>query len=231
MQRRPKLVVFDLDETLGHFSQLGLLMQAVKATAHRTMSIAEAIDIFPEVLRPGIPKMLVDLRDRKKNGELIEVIIYTNNCGHPSWANSIAEALNAKLGYRLFVQVIPGYVGRGSCRTTMDKTVHDLHRCIPLPPLVDVCFVDDAHHPGMINDSVYYIRLPPYYCPLTLDAMLDRCCTYYRVGPRARMFKRQMMKELNSYGGEWLTQTDRGSTAYLNDIIFHNRLQIFLNRK
>ena len=52
------IVVFDLDETLGHFAQLGLIWDCMRSHYHargKTLPrFAEVMDAFPEYQRPDV---------------------------------------------------------------------------------------------------------------------------------------------------------------------------------
>ena len=52
------VVVFDLDETLGHFSQLSLIWKLMTGSSlipdSRKHQFYELLDLFPEYSRPGI---------------------------------------------------------------------------------------------------------------------------------------------------------------------------------
>ena len=54
---RKNVVIFDLDETIGYFSQLSVFMSYIEAYLNREFTEKEfkiLLDIFPEVFRPDI---------------------------------------------------------------------------------------------------------------------------------------------------------------------------------
>ena len=224
-----KLVVFDLDETLGQFSQLSCFMTAVRASSRIQIDIDRCVWLYPEVLRPGIIRCLTDIVDRMKLGEKIKVVLYTNNNGPPSWAVNIVKCLNAIVKFPVFSQVIPGHVGRGSCRTSMNKTISDLHRCVQFPPGTKVCFVDDSDHPGMVHPAVYYIHVHPYYAPLKIDTMVNRLHSASRTRVPLQTFHLNISQSLNSQQIPWTYQDQRSDTERLNELLLYNHLQIFLD--
>ena len=70
-----KIVVFDLDETLGYFSQLGIFWDIIqkyqKNNKKHTVSQVDfnkILDLFPEFVRPNIYNILLFLKTKKKNG-------------------------------------------------------------------------------------------------------------------------------------------------------------------
>jgi len=63
------IIVFDLDETLGHFVQLGIFCDILEKYNKRkltTNEFNELMDIFPEFIRPNILKILLYLKKKKK---------------------------------------------------------------------------------------------------------------------------------------------------------------------
>ena len=56
-----KIVVFDLDETLGHFGQLSMLWFNIQDETNVKLTEPDfyrLMDLYPEVLRPNIIKIL-----------------------------------------------------------------------------------------------------------------------------------------------------------------------------
>lgn len=224
-----RLIVFDLDETLGHFSQLSAFIGAIRSATRKTLPLIAYCHLYPEVFRPGIFKCLADLVQRIKLGENLKVILYTNNCGPPAWAREIVQCANSILQFPLFTHVIPGHIGPGSRRTTLEKTLPDLVRCVDLPPMTKICFVDDAHHPGMVHDKVYYIRVRPYISPLRLDTMIERCYQQLRPRMEFRVFHNSIVKSLTTYNVPWAFQSATPDDDRMNELLLYNHLQIFLD--
>jgi len=69
-----KVVVFDLDETLGSFGDLFLLWTGIKHIHPEFDSFSELLDIYPEFLRTGIFAILQFLSKKKKNRGMRENI-------------------------------------------------------------------------------------------------------------------------------------------------------------
>ena len=165
-----KIVVFDLDQTLGDFGQLSVLwygLQQYLKPRLREPHFYTLLDIFPEFLRPNILNVLTYLKEKKDSGECYKVLIYTNNNGEKSWPLMIKRYLEYKIDDRLFDRTIAAYKARGKqiepLRTTYDKTVADLQRCARLPQNVDICFVDDLEHHKMKQNNIFYIQIPAYH--------------------------------------------------------------------
>lgn len=172
-----KIIVFDLDETLGCFMEIGMFWDALGKIIKNPKidipknneSFFELIDIFPEFLRPNILQILEYLLNKKKTNDCDKIMIYTNNQGPKSWAKMISEYFEYKLNSHIFDQIIGAFKVRGKrielYRTSHDKSVDDLVRCTKIPENTEICFLDDQYHPQMEQSNVYYINLKPYtYC-------------------------------------------------------------------
>jgi len=176
-----KIVVFDLDETLGHFGQLSMLWFSLQDESNVKLTEPDfyrLMDLYPEVLRPNILRILKYLDEKKENGECSRVLIYTNNNGEKKWPLMIKRYLEYKVGDRLFDRTIAAYKARGHqiepLRTTYDKTYNDLMRCGRLPQNCEICFVDDLVHPKMQRGNVFYINIPKYEYEYRPNEMLKR---------------------------------------------------------
>ena len=164
-----KIVVFDLDETLGYFTDLGSIYDGIVNYTGKHMSQSTfntLLDLFPNYKRPGIMAILQYLRRQRKSKKCSKVMIYTNNQGPKSWAKHIKLYFEHALDYPIFDKIIAAFKVGGErievCRTSHSKTVDDFMNCTKLPKNTQICFLDDQYHPDMISDDVYYIRLNPY---------------------------------------------------------------------
>tara|TARA_B100001094_G_C18182248_1_gene801637 strand:- start:2322 stop:3188 length:867 start_codon:yes stop_codon:yes gene_type:complete len=181
-----KVVVFDLDETLGYFTELGVFYDGLQDYYDKNLPynyVEKLLDLYPEFLRRGIINILKYIKTRKQSGNCRGVYIYTNNQGPKIWANSIKNYLNKKIdsNYKLFDKVIGAYkVGKDiiePCRTTHNKTVNDFLNCAGLPNNTEIFFLDDQYHKDMRvrNDKViYYLHLEPYIYQISSTDMINR---------------------------------------------------------
>ena len=110
-RRKPRIAVFDLDETLGSFTQLGFLRDIIESYENRNLSQQEfnkLVDENPEFVRPGIIDILDFVVGKRNKGQCDAIMIYTNNNGPRSWSESMHHILTTKLvnAYltKLFVQ-------------------------------------------------------------------------------------------------------------------------------
>ncbi|GAF93743.1 unnamed protein product, partial [marine sediment metagenome] len=182
MDNKNYIVVFDMDETLGHFEELSIFWSAIKSYSisknHKTLKIEELyrlIDLFPKFLRPNILKILEYLKNKKQKGICDKVMIYTNNQSK-SWPELIRSYFDYKMNYPLFDQTIRAFKLHGKlievCRTSHDKSVRDLINCTKLPPNTQICFIDDLYHPEMEHPNVVYLHIKAYTYNIPYDKMI-----------------------------------------------------------
>jgi hypothetical protein len=176
-----KIVVFDLDETLGCFTELGIFWGALEQYHGNTLSkeqFFDVLDIFEEFLRPNILKILEFVKEQKINNVCDQVMIYTNNQGPKSWVKMLSDYFNMKISYELFDKIIAAFKIRDKviemCRTSHAKSMDDLIRCTKIPNNTEICFIDDQFHPLMEQDNVYYINVKPYVFSLPYETMAER---------------------------------------------------------
>jgi len=189
-RKPPNIVVFDLDETLGHFGQLGLIWDAIRETykvsKKEPPSFNQVMSLYYEYQRPGIAKMLRYIAGKKEQRSCGSVMIYTNNQGPKEWARSICQYFEGELGQPLFDRVIDAFKVRGTriepMRTSHDKSIGDLLSCTKLPSDTQICFIDDAHHPHMECENVYYIHIKPYVYSMRFDAAAKRLLASNLIG-------------------------------------------------
>ena len=181
-----KIVVFDLDETLGYFMELGMFWDALNAyIKYKKINklinqdlFDSILDLYPEFLRPNIIGILRYLKKKKEKNHCDKLMIYTNNQGPIEWAKYIMNYFENKISYKIFDQIIAAFKVQGKrvelCRTTNLKTHKDLIKCTKVPEETHICFLDDVFYPDMKNDKIYYINLKPYTHDLDFNEMITR---------------------------------------------------------
>ena len=187
-----KIVVFDVDETLGYFVEFGIFWEALHSFikyAHEINIIEEkfdlaqdefnkTLDLYPEFIRPNIYSILNYLKHKMEGRNLKGAMIYTNNQGPKTWVSFIKSYFESKIHYNLFVHIISAFKVNGRqvelCRTTNDKTINDFIRCTKLPTNTQICFLDDTYYPNMNNENVYYIKVKPYTYDLSFETLIHR---------------------------------------------------------
>jgi hypothetical protein len=197
-----KIVVFDLDETLGCFIELGIFWDSLQRFHNKNLpdeEFFELVNTFPEFLRPNILSILNYLIDKKKNKSCHKIMIYTNNQGPRTWAQKISSYFDHRVGTKIFDQIIAAFKVRGKTveisRTRHDKSVEDLIRCTHIPKDTEICFLDDQYHPLMEHNNVYYINIKPYTFSMPFDKMADR----YHQKKNLSVNKEDFIKEMVSY--------------------------------
>eukprot|EP00746_Dinoflagellata_sp_MGD_P027270 gnl/MRDRNA2_/MRDRNA2_164322_c0_seq1.p1 gnl/MRDRNA2_/MRDRNA2_164322_c0~~gnl/MRDRNA2_/MRDRNA2_164322_c0_seq1.p1 ORF type:complete len:401 (+),score=72.95 gnl/MRDRNA2_/MRDRNA2_164322_c0_seq1:55-1203(+) len=175
------IVVFDLDGTLGDFTQLGWFWYALKDYCGGRLGrkkFFEIIDIFPEFLRPDMIKIIKFLMKKRSVRDLSKVLIYTNNQGPRNWVRMIASYFDSQTKEKTFDQIIAAYEVNGKiveiCRTSEWKSVDDIVKCTGLPSNTEICFLDDQYHPYMERVNVNYIVVSPYSFSMPFDVMAEK---------------------------------------------------------
>jgi len=179
-----KIVVFDLDQTLGCFNEIGIFWNALNKIMnyHTNRQFFEVMNTFPEFLRPKIFTLLKTILDKKHCGKCDKIVIYTNNSGPKEWVQMIADYFEYIFDEKVF-EVIYAFkhndTVNDSCRTSENKNTRDLLCCAKVPPETKICFFDDVFHPLMKVPNVYYIKIKPFYCSLPYRIMAERYCGLY----------------------------------------------------
>ena len=205
---KTKAIVFDLDDTIGHFEQLSIFLQGLEhgltGFQLKDKIFAKIINLFPEIFRPGIIDSLKLLKKRKQRDKCLKVIIYTNNTGHRSWTLNIKNYLEKKIHGKIFDRIITKYNRTSiiNCRTTNEKTHRDLIRCTNLPKQSKILFLDDQHHPSMHHKHIQYLQLSPYNYYILPNVMINRFLnsTMGKIIPKSehKRFKLYMKKWMQS---------------------------------
>ena len=181
IEKVKKVIVFDLDETIGSFSDFILLLKYIKKQKKVNISqelFNKLLDLYPEFLRPNIINILSYLKKKKQKNCCDKMLIYTNNNGPKEWSHHIIKYFEKKIEYKLIDQLISAFKIDGKtveiCRTSHNKTHQDLIKCTKIPATAEICFLDDTFYPEMTNDNIYYINIKPYYYDLQFDYMIEK---------------------------------------------------------
>lgn len=222
-----KYVVFDLDETLGYFTELSIIWNCLQTVMnlHTQKQFHNLCKVFEsDFFRPGIFRTMRYLRD---NRHRVKVVLYTNNTGSMTWLKMILSYMENKVGAPgLFETIVPGYIPHGPAnqmRSSYNKTYEEIRRCANIPANAKVIFFDDQEHPGMLNKNVTYIKVKPHKCSLTANYIINKLG--YNISENARkMIKRCIESFQKQYSHHY------GSTRIANNDIIKNLL-FFLNGK
>ena len=181
---KKKVIVFDLDETIGSFADLEILWNSLSEFdffKQSQDSFNMLLDLYPEFLRYGILNILDFLHYKKTKGHCYKLYIYTNNKFPRAWTSMIIRYLEQKQNVSgLFDQLICAFkinnVVIEPNRTSTAKTHTDLIRCSLLPKTSEICFIDDKYFEGMDSGRVYYIQPKPYFHMMLTSAIISRFC-------------------------------------------------------
>jgi hypothetical protein len=240
-----KIVVFDLDETLGYFVEFGVfcdcLNKYLKISNNYEIQqedFNQILDLYPEFLRPNIINILNYLKSKKMSKCCQKMMIYTNNQGPKQWAISLISYFETKIKYNLFDQIIAAFKVNGNqiemSRTSHDKSHNDFIKCTKLPVNAEICFLDDNFYPEMSNKNIYYIHLKPYIHQLNFNEMIKRLSESV-VGSKIIqdkvVFQKQMNNDFKNYKYDYLgkSKEDYEIDEILGKQIM-NHLRIFFNK-
>ena len=191
---KKKAVVFDLDETIGSFTDLydiwtNIYTIDINKSADELSLVHKYVffcllDLFPEFIRPGMFSIFHSIIEKIQIEQCHKIFIYTNNqCEAKYWVSLIILYLDHKLGVQIGN---PSWFSPPVCafkigeriieprRSTNNKTYCDLVKCITLPPNVEICFLDNTLYDKMKNQRVFYIHPPSYYHELSKTDILAR---------------------------------------------------------
>lgn len=200
---KPKVVALDVDETLGHFSQFSYFGHTLGQYFNKPdimyRYFNDLVDLYPEIIRPNMVRILDYIRKKKNAGVCSKVMIYTNNMGPDKWVAHIRRYFEDKLRAMkqsgaggglaivppLFDHTIGGFKPQNERtaaasasaypeRTTTHKTVNEFIRCGRLPADIEICFLDDVEHPKMVDERVYYIKLQAYHSYIPFEMFVVR---------------------------------------------------------
>jgi hypothetical protein len=162
-----KIIVFDVDETLGAFFEFSLYCNKIIRNKKLTLQMFTfLLDINPIYLRPNILNVLEFIKCKKTKE--CKVVMFTNNQGHPSWITFIKAYFHKKLNFPLFDHVI--YANKYELyRTSDQKSITDFWACTKYSKQSTLLFIDDQFHPLMVNPKVTYLKIEPYKTDIYVD--------------------------------------------------------------
>lgn len=185
IQPSKKVVVFDLDETLGSFADLYILWCGIRQTWYDCDNFYELLELYPEFLRYGILTILEYLYHCKMKKTCEKIFVYTNNQCSVTWVKMICNAIEKRIrnmypesNTSLFDQYICAFKINNKpiepCRTSHKKRLDDFFRCTMISHKADICFIDDVEYPYMKGSMVYYICPRAYIHTLNTKTIVKR---------------------------------------------------------
>lgn len=188
------VIVFDLDETLGYFSEFSIVWKLIEIMfpAHITTDNSlffTVLDLYPELLRPKIIKifkMIVKHQRSNIDTNPFQLMIFTNNQGGKHWVNLISKYFEYKVDGLHFEHIINAFMIDKEViepsRTSHHKKYSDFLDATRLPKQTKMCFIDDVHFQHMVNDNVFYIHIKPYKHALKYTTFIEKLLTHPILG-------------------------------------------------
>ena len=126
-----EVIIFDLDETIGYFSQIYIIILRLEELYKIKLSYSEYRKIFEKyenIFRPGIFVLFAYLNALKSKYD-IKVILYTNTTLSDSFLDNIIKYLNERIHnqHNIFDDII---TLRSSCRNGIKKQFSDIYNCL-----------------------------------------------------------------------------------------------------
>jgi hypothetical protein len=167
-----KIIVFDMDETIGAFPALSGVLYNVQPFLQNYSLFKHYLDTNPQYIRPYMMDILRQVAAAKQLHDLT-IVLYTNN-SNSVWIAMILYYINTalQLSDPLFDHVLDA-----SQHKMYDKNVADLlHRSNIIHKQKDIriFFVDDQYHPGMVSSEVVYFHITPYKDPNSNDVQASQ---------------------------------------------------------
>ncbi len=157
-----KCVVFDLDETIGHFAQLYKLAKTFEENMKIKLTSQHIITLykyFYNIFRPGIFTLLAYTQFLKEK-YMINVVLYTNTVMDDVWLTAFLEYTYnmVKLEFDFVIDL------SSKCRSTIKKNLRDLYKCVSfLNEMSSIVVIDNKKHKKLLDKNITYILVKNYY--------------------------------------------------------------------
>ena len=159
-----RYVIFDLDETLGYFTQVYILCIKFESLMNYKLTTNNLLELYKEfelIFRPGLMVLMAYVKVLKETRG-VKVILYTNTTMKMIWVKSLLLYIDKKIhaNTKLF-DIIIGL--ESACRTTLKKTKKDILRCISgATSDSKLLVIDDKLHKDLIHDNTMYHEIDNY---------------------------------------------------------------------
>tara|TARA_B100000424_G_C22877580_1_gene467211 strand:+ start:176 stop:961 length:786 start_codon:yes stop_codon:yes gene_type:complete len=234
-------VVFDLDKTIGYFTQIAVVMDAIEEVLGRELTLKEFfsfLDLYKYTFRNEIFKVFKYLKNKKKANQNLKVLIYTNNMGPKSWVYKIKKYIEHELKYKLFDRVIAAWkVGQEIYepkRTTHNKTYNDLLRCSRLGKNYKILFLDDMDHKDLrLSKQVTYLKVDEYtikkrFCDLIDMFMKSSMRTIFSNKLNRLNIRIRLEKSVNN---SWYPKVNLHKNCFYRGKLYYNNIKDFVDSK
>lgn len=230
-----KIIVFDMDETLGYFTQLGIFISILEDNIKRRITNQEfnlLMDLFPLYQRTNILSILNYIKEKKQQQQCYKVYIYTNNQGPKYWGLQIKQYFESKLNYPLFDKVIHAYKVNGvqieNNRTSHNKSILDLLKCTKLTKNVSICFIDDQYHPYMLKPNSYYLHVKEYQYLYDPNVMFEKFKQHFQLNDNQINILKNTDKDIFIHFNNESHKIKKSQEKISKQILHH--LDVFFNK-
>ena len=237
----PNAIAFDLDETIGSFSDFYSIWARLEPSMKTQPIFEDILDLYPEFLRVGFFAILRYVFTKQESGNCLPIYIYTNNqCEDISWIYKLVDYLESRVfpgkTVKLFARPILAFKIKDKIveknRTTHEKTYKDFVKCSMLSTSSELCFVDDIYHKKMKHPRVYYIQPPPYVHSLSHKEVVDRFIesdVYRKLYPSRKV---DSLKNTNARAEEQVDELiEKDEQRITNKIMYFIREFFFVSAK
>ena len=126
-----KCIIFDLDETIGYFSQIYIIILRLEELYKIKLSYGEYRKIFEKyenIFRPGIFVLFAYL-NALKNKYDFKIILYTNTSMNDEFLDNIIKYINERIhnSNNIFDNII---TLTSTCRSGAKKQFTDIYNCV-----------------------------------------------------------------------------------------------------
>ena len=198
-------IIFDLDETIGQFVQLGCFYKGLIQYFNKVPTkndFYQLLNRCNKYFRPKIFEILNHIKVHKLKDQNLKVIIYTNNQGGKSWVTKIKDFMELKIQYRLFDRIIGPHKIRHELyeilRSTESKCYDDLVKIIDCNDKEDILFLDDNFFTDMLKDNVIYLLVKPYRYYYTNTELINIFLSYNTI-ENVDQFTNYMINYMSNY--------------------------------
>lgn len=238
-------IILDLDETIGHFSQIYVFWCLLKVYINDNNINWKNIlfilfDMFPYIFRPEIFEIFKLIMKNKQNNKCNYVCIYTNNNGPYFWVEFIKSYIHIKLNYNLIDKIIRAFIVGNrvieQMRTNNNKTFSDLINCTKLPKNTRFCYIDDTYYPDMIHDNIVYLKIEPYVYEMSYIEMAN---IFYNNNKKLfknnkahfiKFIKNELYNTDKNYAIKNKTNTELNIDRLVSNKIYNHLIKFFNNK-
>ena len=218
-----KIIIFDMDETLGCFFQLGAFIDGLEKFYNKSLSqkeFDEVFDLYPEYIRPDMINILNFLVEQRNKGNVDKIVIFTNNQGPKSWAQKISKYFSNKIQSNVFDKIIGAWKVSNRIneplRTSHEKKLDDIVNILNINKDSQICFIDDLYHANMDKGNTFYINITPYYIVLPTNVLIQRYIDKYSY---RQLIQRNFYNFINNFMSNYKFRSSNFNTQYLKQNI------------